>query len=86
MESELKTNHDKLLELVKHHVDEILSRYSKIHTNLLNDDLRNDAIIFTFDQIIKKYLNDSRFENKKDLFIGTIAKNYIFGVCLENPK
>lgn len=75
-----------LIKLVKQHVEAILHKYFEQTGILLGYELRDDAIVFTCNRIAKSYLNDSRYKTKKDLFIKTIARSYIFGTGLENSN
>lgn len=76
-----------LILLVKQHVDKILYDYIvKYGVSYGDEKLRDDTVIYVINSIYKKYINDSRFENKKDLFIRTITISYLFKVYLDKTK
>jgi hypothetical protein len=81
---EIDNSNNELIKLVKFHVEDILSKHFDDTGILIGYDLRDDAIYHTVERVIKKYLNDSRFETKKDVFIRTIAMSYIFGYGIDS--
>ena len=54
---ELDNSSDELLQLIRHQVEKILNEYHEQTGNfdLLNYDVRNDAVLFTYEIITKKW-------------------------------
>lgn len=77
--TKLIDNHpDKLVEFIKIKVDKILMEYWTNFDIRCDDDIRTDVILHTYDYVRKKYLNDTRFEAKKNLIVKYIILNYLF--------
>jgi hypothetical protein len=81
------SNPDELVNLVKLTVDNILSKYiAKYDIVYATEELRDDTVYHVVHTILKKYVNDSRYQNKKEFFINHIANDYLFKIYLENQK
>lgn len=85
--NKLIDNHpDELVDFIKIEVDNILMEYWTNFNILCDNDIRTDVILHTYDYVQKKYLNDTRFEYKKNIIVKYIILNYISKRYLPNQK
>jgi len=81
MDSDLTKNiensTDELLLLIQQIVDEIISSYIKLYGIYFDYKIRNEIIIHTYNLIIKKYVSDTNFNEKKITIIRTISRTFI---------
>lgn len=68
---------NELIIYIRRCVNENLFDYHKAFGIEINYKLRNEIIIHTFNLILKKYVKNSNFEEKKHEIVTNIVKNYI---------
>lgn len=66
-----------LIIYIRRYVNEILFDYHKNFGIEINYNLRNEIILHTFRLILKKYVKNSNFEEKKSEIVTNIIKNFI---------
>jgi hypothetical protein len=83
---QIEESDDELVKLIRFHVEDILDKYYLKQGLKADFDIRDDTILYVFEIARKKGTYNTKFQNNKDKYIRIIAKNYIFGINLENPK
>lgn len=66
-----------LIIYIRGYVNDILLNYHKNFGIEINYNLRNEIILHTFRLILKKYVKNSNFEEKKSEIVTNIIKNFI---------
>jgi len=77
---------DELLQLVRHHVEDVLHEYYQKNGVKTDYDIRDDAVLYVYELARKKGSYDSKFQERKGQYIRVMVKNYLFKNYLENPE
>lgn len=70
---QIEESKDELLQLVRHHVEDVLHKYYPKH----GYDVRDDAVLYVYELARKKGTHDSNFQQNKDTYIKNMVGNYL---------
>jgi hypothetical protein len=80
----IEESSDDLLQLVRHHVEEVLHEYFLKNGIKADYDVRDDAVLHVYNLARKKGTHDSKFQELRGQYIRVMVKSYLFSKNLDN--
>lgn len=77
---------DELLQLVRHHVEDVLHEYFLKNGIKADYDVRDDAVLHVYDIARKKGTYDSQFQERRGQYIRVMVTNYLSSRNLESSE
>ena len=83
---QIEQSTDELLQLIRHHVEDVLHEYFQKNGIKADYDVRDDAVLHVYELARKKGSHDSKFQEHKGQYIRIMVKNYLFKNYLHNQE
>lgn len=77
---------DDLLQLVRHHVEDILHEYYLKNGIKADYEVRNDAVLHVYKLARKKGTHDSQFQERRGQYIRVMVSSYLSSKNLESSE
>ena len=77
---------DELLQLVRHHVEDVLHEYYLKNGIKADYDVRDDAVLHVYELARKKGTHDSKFQELRGQYIRVMVTNYLSSRNLESSE